>query len=95
MIPPDDIANVWRAANVVLALVGFVTMVALIRQRFRPWTVSQRLAAMSLTMFCFAALYSTVEVLFLPTFLRVPLVTIALLWCIATAVLSARYYKEP
>lgn len=75
-----------RIVNILTGFVAcFVLYFFLARPRWSVWNVPTRLGWMSLFMLCFTGTYSTFEVLYLETTLRVPMITVALLWAILAA----------
>lgn len=75
-----------RVFNILLGLISCIILVsALAIPRWKTWTVSIRLGWMSLILMCFTGTYGSLEALYLKTYFRVPMVTLALLWAIISS----------
>lgn len=84
--PSEEFIGLLRSINLAIGFIGLlVASLVLAVPRWGRWTVATRLGWMSMFLFVFVATYSTFEVKFLDTVLRVPMVTVALLWAITAS----------
>lgn len=84
--PSMEFLNQLRTINVLIGLIGCIVLLfCLAVPRWKNWNVPTRLGWMSLFLLCFAGTYGTFEVRYLNTELRVPMVTVALLWALCAA----------
>lgn len=82
--------DIWRLFNSALSMVAFGLALWVIRRYYSKWRVAERLRMQSLTMMCLVGAYGSAETILFPALtLRVPMVTVAMLWCICAHLVPA------
>lgn len=73
-----------RLVNVILAAIALIVMVVMIvllaKPRWKTLSASGKLVWLSLFCSCVSACYGTFEIKYLSTNIRVPMVTVSMLW---------------
>jgi hypothetical protein len=85
--PGKAVIDFMRTMNVIVGIITCGTLLFLLAlPRWHEWNVRIRLGWMSLFMLCLTGTYGSFEARYLDTHLRVPMVTVSLIWAIVAAV---------
>lgn len=84
--PSLEFIDGLRLINVIVGLVACLCLfVFLFRPRWKEWNIPTRMGWLALFFLCLSVSYGSFEVRYLDTFLRVPMVTVSLIWAVVAA----------
>lgn len=84
--PSLEFIETLRAINIGVGFVACIALLVLLARRgWRVWGVPVRLGWMALVMLCVSGTYGSIEIAYLDTYFRVPMVTVSMIWATLAA----------